>query len=196
MKIRVGKFHVIKYVQTGATDVRFTCELTSDVSAYFSPGRKRLCNWTLDTQPGKLFSITKLLHVGLSFFIDIVFFLVTVEHVIARGKENLYYAGKVASIENGVKDVLLENGDNVNHKIQDFAAVIQDKEPLAVHVGQHVLVALDAFEGRKYYIGNVIDKTRSAPHYKVFIDNYNVSRRYNKNRLRILPDHQTVLEGK
>ena len=113
------------------------------------------------------------------------------DRVIARWTNNLYYAGKVGAIENELVNVLFDDGDKITHSIRDSSAVILDKEPNEVQIGQHVLATWKG--GQKYYIGYVSHKD-SNNRLKVTFDD-NDEDFYLAEQLRIFPDQYSVHEG-
>jgi len=104
------------------------------------------------------------------------------DRVIARWTNNLYYAGKVSSIENHQINVLFDDGDRITHSIRDISAVIPDEEPQQVQIGQHVITTWKG--GHKYYIGYVSDKNSDG--FKVTFDD-NDEDFYPAKQLRIFP---------
>ena len=116
------------------------------------------------------------------------------DRVIARWKNNLYYAGKVDSIKNNQIHVLFDDGYSVTHSIQDISAVILDQapEPHQVSLGTHVVSSYPG--SKKFYIGYVTSK-HSNVFMKVTFDDNDSDARYVK-QLRIFPEHSSPYEGK
>jgi len=106
------------------------------------------------------------------------------DKVIARWTNNLYYAGKVSSIEEQEVHVLFDDGDRISHSIWDISAVIPNQPPHQVQIGQHVLATWKG--GHKYYIGYVSDENSDG--FKVTFDD-NDEDVYLTEQLRIFPDH-------
>lgn len=113
------------------------------------------------------------------------------DRIIARWTNNLYYAGKVSSIGNGVVRVLFDDGDKITHSITDVSAVIPDRVPRQVNIGDHVVTTWKG--GSKYYIGYVSDKDSNR--FKVTLDN-NDEDDYTAKQLRIFREHLTAHAGK
>jgi len=117
------------------------------------------------------------------------------DRVIARWKNNLYYAGKVDSIKNNQIHVLFDDGYSVTHSLQDISAVILDQapEPHQVSLGTHVVSSWYP-GGKKFHIGYVTSKY-SDVYMKVTFDDNDSDARYFK-QLRIFPEHSSPYEGK
>ena len=98
----------------------------------------------------------------------------------------------MSSIGNGLVHVLFDNGDRITHSINDVSAVIQDRVPNHVDVGNHVVTTRNG--GQIYHIGYVSDKD-SSYHLKVTFDN-NDEGYYTDRQLRIFSEHFSAHEGK
>ena len=122
---------------------------------------------------------------------SLIYFFIVDDRIIARWTNNLYYAGKVAAIENELVHVLFDDGDRIYHSIRDISAIIPDQEPSQVQIGQHVTATWKG--GHKYYIGYVSDKD-SNNRFKVTFDD-NDEDFYLAEQLRIFPEHNSALEG-
>lgn len=110
------------------------------------------------------------------------------ERVLARWSNNLYYTGKVTSIEGGNIHVLFDDGDKITHKVQDVSAVVKNKRITHVHIGQHVLANWN--RGVKYYIGYVTAKAPNDQYTVTFDDNDEAS--YHPAQLTEFPEHRSA----
>ena len=124
-------------------------------------------------------------------FIYLFIYLVN-DRIIARWWNNLYYAGRVSWIGNGRIHILFNDNDRITHSIRDISAVIPDRVPRKVRVGQHVVATWKG--GHKYYIGYVSRKV-SSRRFKVTFDD-NDEDFYYTRQLRIFPDHHLAHNGK
>ena len=127
--------------------------------------------------------------INLSFF---TLFVTVDERVIARWTNNLYYAGKISSIEGDQLHVLFDEGDRITHSFMDISAVIPDLSPSQVEIGEHVFATGKG--GHKYFIGYVTDEG-SFGRFKVTFDD-NDEDVYDANELRIFPEHFSAHSGK
>ena len=123
--------------------------------------------------------------------IVIVLYFTVDDRIIARWTNNLYYAGKVCSIGNGLVNVLFDDNDRIIHRVSDISAVIPDRVPHDVAIGHHVVATWKG--GNKYYIGYVSDRV-SDDRFKVTFDD-NDEDYYAVSQLRIFPDHWQAYEG-
>ena len=116
------------------------------------------------------------------------------DRVIARWTNNLYYPGKVTEPSpcNGEIHVLFDDGDRISHLTTDVSAVILDKPPTKIELGQHVMATWKG--GKKYYIGFVTDIRTGSHKFKVTFDD-NDEDFYTMAQLRIFSDHSSAHKG-
>lgn len=131
------------------------------------------------------------MHIRTYLFVCLFIYLVN-DRIIARWWNNLYYAGRVSWIGNGQIQILFDDNDRITHSIRDISAVIPDRVPRKVKVGQHVVATWKG--GHKYYIGYVSRKV-SSRRFKVTFDD-NDEDFYYARQLRIFPDHRSAHDGK
>ncbi|XP_078359533.1 uncharacterized protein LOC144644005 [Oculina patagonica] len=112
------------------------------------------------------------------------------DRIIARWTNNLYYPGKVSSIEDALVSVLFDDNDTITHSISDISAVIPDNVPHEMEIGHHVLATWKG--GQKYFIGYVSDRY-SDNRFKVTFDD-NDQDYYAISQLRTFPDHWSAHE--
>ena len=87
---------------------------------------------------------------------------------------------------------MFDDGDQITHSIHDASAVIYDRAPEEVYVGQHVIATWKG--GVKFFIGFVTEE-RDDGKFKVVFDD-NDEDYYNADDLRQFPDHEIPHEGK
>ncbi|XP_078361140.1 uncharacterized protein LOC144645435 [Oculina patagonica] len=113
------------------------------------------------------------------------------DDVTARWTNNKYYRGMVADFPAPDKiEILFDDGDQITHSIHDVSAVIYDRAPEEVYVGQHVMATWKG--GVKFYIGFVTEE-RADGKFKVVFDD-NDEDYYSADDLREFPDHESPQE--
>ncbi|XP_078361400.1 uncharacterized protein LOC144645723 [Oculina patagonica] len=92
------------------------------------------------------------------------------DDVIARWTNNKYYRGMVAySPSPSEIKIMFDDGDQIIHSIHDVSAVIYDRAPTNVYVGQHVMATWKG--SAKFFIGFVTEKRADGKFKVVFDDN-------------------------
>ena len=97
----------------------------------------------------------------------------------------------MSSIVNGLVYISFDDGDTIIHSASDISAVIPDKVPHDINIGDHVVATWKG--GNKYFIGYVSDKG-PGNRFKVTFDD-NDEDYYAVSQLRIFPDHLSAHEG-
>jgi hypothetical protein len=115
------------------------------------------------------------------------------DRIIARWKNNKYYAGKISFISQKTKSIgiLFDDGDKITHPLADVSAVFANKEPVSIKYKDHVIAPWKG--SYKQYIGFVIEVGKKG-YFKVRFDD-NDEALYKKDKLRILPEASSPHQG-